>query len=76
MGDLNNNSPEVVQPVIRNNEYSEYNGNPITQNRDDQNHKVQNILCFWTIGFCKSFGMAVMSGAAYDIFRGFNGVSV
>lgn len=76
-----NISSEDVQHVVQtddydNDPYSEYNENAIEQNGDNQNYKVQNIVCFWMVGLCNGFGFAVLLSAAYDILKGLEGVSV
>lgn len=79
MDDSNYISPQVVQNVQTNdhdNQHEEYNENSTAQNHDNQNHKVQNLICFWMVGLCNGFGWTVMLSATYDILKGLNGVSV
>lgn len=74
-----NISSEVVQHVVRTNDYgsdTEYCENPTAQNRDNQNYNVQNVVCFWTAGLCNGFGLAVLLCAVFDILKGVHGVSV
>lgn len=72
---------EVEQHVVQaddydNNPHIECNENPIAQNSNSQNYRVQNVICFSTIGLCNSFGWTVMLSATYDIVKGLDGVSV
>lgn len=80
MDDPKTISSGVVQHVVRtddfDNSHSEYNENPSAQNRDSQNHRVQNIVCFWMVGLCNGFGWIVMLSATYDILKRLDGVSV
>lgn len=46
------------------------------QNRGDENHNMQNLICFWIIGLCNGYGWTVMLSAAFDIIKRLNGVSV
>lgn len=71
--------PQVVQNARINehvNRHVEYNENSTAQIHDDQNRRVQNLICFWMTGLCNGFGWTVMLSATYDILKGLNGVSV
>lgn len=70
MNDSRNISSEAESQ--RTNDYE----NSITSNRDNQNYRMQNVICFSMIGLCNEFGWAVMISATYDIVKGLNGVSV
>lgn len=77
MDDSMNIPYEVVQPNDdNNNSHTNYHENPVAQNCDNQNRKVQNIVCFWTVGLCNGFGWFVMLSAVYDIFKELDGNSV
>lgn len=41
----------------------------------DANEK-RNMICFWVVGLCNTYGPMVLMSAAYDIIKGLNGVSV
>lgn len=78
MDDPRNISPRGESHVARTNDHenshAEYN--EIGHNGDNQNYKVQNIVCFWVVGLCNGFGWTVMLSATYDILKRLDGVSV
>lgn len=81
MNNPKNIPSEVVQHVAQadendNDRLIECNENPIAQNRDSQSYRVQNVICFLTMGLCTSFGWTVMLSATYDIVKRLDGVSV
>lgn len=77
MDDSKNVSSEVVSHVDRTNDlHTEYNEHLPAPHRYSQNHRVQNIICFWVVGLCSGFGWTVMLSATYDILKRLDGVSV
>lgn len=79
MDDSNNITFEVVGYVRANdhdNEHNENNEPSTTQNRDNQVHNEQNLMCFWIVGLCNGFGGTVMWSATFDVIKRLNGVSV
>lgn len=42
---------------------------------DDVNEK-RNMICFWVVGLCNTYGSTVLLSAAYDIIKRLNGASV
>lgn len=55
--------------------HNEHNEHISIVQRDDANEK-RNMICFWIVGLCNSYGLMVMMSAAYDIIKRLNGVSV
>lgn len=41
----------------------------------DVNEK-RNMICFWIVGLCNTYGPMVLMSAAYDIIKRLNGISV
>lgn len=60
MDDSKNISHEAVHHIDDNDPYTEHSENTTAPNRDNQNYKVQNVICFWTIGLCNGFGWTVI----------------
>lgn len=46
-----------------------------TPQSDDVNEK-RNMICFWIVGLCNTYGSTVLLSAAYDIIKRLNGASV
>lgn len=81
--DESNNIPSgAVLHVVHTNDYddddphTDYSENATTQNRDNQNPNLQNMICFCILGVCNGFGWYVMLSATYDIIKSLDGVSV
>lgn len=60
---------------------AEQTSQPDQQNEQSiaPNHDVnekRNMVCFWIVGLCNTYGPMVLLSAAYDIIKRLNGVSV
>lgn len=54
---------------------SDHHNEQSLEQSHDPNEK-RNMLCFWTVGLCNTYGSTVLLSAAYDIIKRLNGDSV
>lgn len=59
---------------VQTNRPDQQNDQPTVPNYD-VNEK-RNMVCFWVVGLCNTYGPMVLLSAAYDIIRRLNGVTV